>query len=64
MQVLVGEEVETRCRDMPRYKGNVEYIQQVLNRVGDKFKEGTSTLEFEYSYILHHTMLFIIVVTE
>jgi len=44
MQVLVGAEVETRCRDMQRYKGNVEYIQQVLNRVGDKFKEGTSTL--------------------
>jgi hypothetical protein len=54
MGVLVGEEVRRRLKEWDKFEGNMDYLQQVLNTVGDKFTEGTIPPSF---YTIHSSCL-------
>jgi hypothetical protein len=40
MDDLISQEVKTRVENPEEYKKNVDYLQSVLNTVGDKYAPG------------------------
>ena len=43
MKQLIGEEVEQRLKNPEKYKGNMDYMQAMLNNLGGNNIEGIST---------------------
>jgi hypothetical protein len=44
MENLIGEEVRIRIENMDKYKGNMDYLQHMLNLEGGKFRQGNYPL--------------------